>query len=484
MLFDSLPFLYFFAIVAAGYFVLPARWKPWGLLGANIWFYAAWDPRAAVLLGVCVAAAWWGGLALERHRGAPRQRVRLAAALLVPLGTLVVFKYANFFIDSAITLASGLGASWSIPALRLALPLGISFYTFKAMSYLFDVYRGVTPAQPTLLPVALYITFFPQILAGPIERAGAFFPQIDKLKGFDSLRVRDGAALFLWGLFKKAVIADRLAALVGAVYTAPGHYQGLPLIVATYCYAFQIYCDFSGYSDMAIGVARILGFTTIRNFDRPYHSTSVSEFWRRWHISLSRWFRDYLYIPLGGNRVSLLRWSCNVLIVFLISGLWHGSAWTFVVWGGLHGLFLVGERVGARAGAPLARWGLVRPLPRGVAIFSKVFVTFHLVTFAWIFFRASTIEDALHIVANLFTGLHSAGWGELAAIFGGADLLWALVLVASLEGVQIIRLRAGSAQRWLHCRPPWVRWAVCAALALGVINLRPQIAAAFIYLQF
>lgn len=480
MLFNSFDFLWFFPLVVAVYFAAPHRWRTAVLLVASFWFYAARQPAYLLILLACIAAAYGGALLIERSRTGYRA-ASLVLALAVPLGVLLVYKYYNFVADTLQQLGRRMDSSVHVPLLRLALPVGISFYTFKTISYVADVAKGVQPAERNPLALATYLSFFPQILAGPIERAGNFLPQLARNHRFEYRRVADGLALMLWGLFKKAVVADRLAVIVNQVYTDPTEYSGLPLIVATYAYAFQILCDFSGYSDMAVGAAKVLGFSTMRNFDRPYASASVGEFWRRWHISLSTWFRDYVYIPLGGNRVPVWKWGRNVVVVFLLSGLWHGSYWTFVIWGGLHGLSLVVERLLRPVGVRFAAATGLDAVPQ----FQKglrVALTFHLVTFAWIFFRASTVTDAFYVAGHLFDG---ALWGltPVLTTFKAFDLLMGAVLVALLLAAQLIR-RSGSGVAWLARRPAWVRWAVYAALVLAVINLRPAQTAQFIYLQF
>jgi D-alanyl-lipoteichoic acid acyltransferase DltB (MBOAT superfamily) len=482
MLLNSFEFLWFFPLITAIYFAAPQRWRTTVLFAAGMWFYMAWKPVLVLVPLGCVAAAYTGGLLLEKRDSRGRRLARLFAAACVPLGMLLLFKYYGFFADSFESIGKQLRASWSIPALRLALPLGISFFTFKTLSYLFDVYHGKYPAQRNLLKLATYITFFPQIMAGPIERADNFIPQLDTEHQFDYRRVMDGLALILWGLFKKAVIADRLAMVANWVYLSPTEYSGFPLIIATYAYAFQIYCDFSGYSDMAIGAGRVLGFSTMRNFDQPYLSRSVSEFWRRWHISLSTWFRDYLYIPLGGSRVQLWKWGRNVLIVFLVSGLWHGSRWTFIIWGGLHGLYLLAERLLKPSLAKVsASVGLDRhPRLKGAL---QLLLTFHLVTFAWIFFRADSVGDALYVVSHLFDGLGS-GIMTALSLFRAEDLWFALIFVLLLEAAHLLQRRYTSGIAWLQARPMWVRWAIYAGMVLAVINLRPLYQSQFIYMQF
>jgi D-alanyl-lipoteichoic acid acyltransferase DltB (MBOAT superfamily) len=394
---------------------------------------------------------------------------------------LLVFKYAAFFSEIARGIGSRLGAAWEIPSLRIALPVGLSFFTFKTISYIADMFYRKQPAERNIAAVATYISFFPQILAGPIERGGRFIPQLSEKVTFDYSRTVEGLRTILWGLFKKAVIADRLALLVNQVYDKPMDFSGTSLIIATYLFAFQIYCDFSGYSDMAVGTAKILGFSTMTNFERPYHARSIADFWRRWHISLSTWFRDYLYIPLGGSRVASWTWARNVLLVFLISGLWHGSAWTFIVWGGLHGIYLIAGRAALPLRTRLAKaLGLNNHpvLMQGL----RIIATFHLVTFAWIFFRAESITHAVYIITHLFQGL-SFNLAIAFHNFRTADLIIAVVLIAIMEAVHVVQ-SGGNGMAWLFQRPVWLRWALYAAAVLAIINLRPLYQAPFIYLQF
>ena len=472
MLLNSLQFLWFFPLVTILWFSVGQRFRQYVLLSASIWFYVSWQPIFLPVLLACIVAAWFGGLYMQKP-GTMLRRFATVISVLVPLAMLLFFKYYSFIIESALAVARRIDSSTTIPHMRIALPVGISFFTFKAISYLVDVRRDRIVPEKSILAVANYIAFFPQLLAGPIERAGNFIPQLAKKHVPDPGRFRDGCALILWGLFKKAVIADNLAVIVNQVYGAPQDYPGLGLIIATYCYAFQIFCDFSGYSDMAIGVARILGFNTMANFNRPYAAVSVTDFWRRWHISLSTWFRDYLYIPLGGNRTGYFRWVINVLIVFLVSGLWHGASWTFALWGALHGAFIVGERFIVK---PLETAG--EKFPRIVHGF-RVLMTFHLVTFAWIFFRASSISDALYVAGNLFNGVRL----EVLNLFAQADLVRAAILILILLTGQALR-KNGSGLQWLRARPVWIRWAIFTAMVIAIINMRPLMQSGFIYLQF
>jgi D-alanyl-lipoteichoic acid acyltransferase DltB (MBOAT superfamily) len=346
MLFNSLEFLVFFPLAAAGYFVLTMRLKSAALariflLAGSLFFYGRWNPSYLALIVLSALVTWVSGLLMEG--GSARKKcLVLASSLAINLGILFFFKYYGFFADTIRLLAPNMP---SPPAFNVLLPVGISFYTFQALGYSIDVYYGRVRAERDFITYALFVTFFPQLVAGPIERTASLLPQFKENHGFDYDRVTSGLKLAAWGMFKKVVVADRLALYVNGVYGEPGVYPAAALALATFFFAFQIYCDFSGYSDIAIGCARALGFNLIANFRRPYFASSITEFWRRWHISLSAWFKDYLYIPLGGNRKGSFRRHLNLMITFLVSGLWHGAAWHFVVWGALHGAFQVAEHI-------------------------------------------------------------------------------------------------------------------------------------------
>ena len=393
MNFNSLSFLIFFPIVTLGFFILTMRVRSntlsqFFLLAASLVFYACWNPAYLILMLISVAVTWTSGFLME-GKSAARKRLVLASSLLINLGILFFFKYYNFFGDS-VRLVSGI----RFPAFNVLLPVGISFYTFQALGYSIDVFYGRVRAERNFVSYALFVTFFPQLVADPIERTGNLLPQFKINHGFDYDRVTAGLKLAAWGMFKKVVIADRLAVYVNGVYGDPAAFPAAALALATFFFAFQIYCDFSGYSDIAIGVARALGFNLMSNFRQPYFAHSITDFWRRWHISLSTWLKDYLYIPLGGNRKGAMRQKLNLLITFLLSGLWHGAAWHFVVWGALHGVFQIIERSAAGRRIGLAEKSRVLK-----AI--QVCVTFLLVCFAWIFFRANSIGDAFVIIAKL-----------------------------------------------------------------------------------
>ena len=345
----------FFPVVTLVYFLIPQRGKYLWLLGASYYFYMSWNPGYAVLMLASTLTTWVSGLALSasaQGKGMKSKRLKkwcLAGCVVFNLGILFFFKYFAFAADSIGTLLSFANISVRMPVFDFLLPVGISFYTFQVLGYILDVWRGEIPAEKNFLRYALFISFFPQLVAGPIERSKNLMRQVYEPHTFDFRRVKDGLLLMGWGFFQKLVIADRIAILVNAVYDDYTAYSGLQILLATVLFAFQVYCDFGGYSDIAVGAARVLGFTLTKNFKSPYYATTVSEFWRSWHISLTTWFRDYVYIPLGGNRCGRWKKYRNLLLTFAVSGLWHGAGWNFVVWGVLNGLYQVAP------GAPACR---------------------------------------------------------------------------------------------------------------------------------
>jgi D-alanyl-lipoteichoic acid acyltransferase DltB (MBOAT superfamily) len=407
MVFNSFVFLLFFPLVTAGYFFLTMRiglhhktlsnvLSQIFLLAASLFFYGYWNPAYLVLILISVAVTWASGLLME-GRNVREKRLVLTASLVINLGILFFFKYYGLFAETAGILSRG---GIRFPSFNVLLPVGISFYTFQALGYSIDVYYGRVKAERNFICYALFVTFFPQLVAGPIERSGNLLPQFKVNYEFDYDRVTSGLRLAAWGMFKKVVIADRLAVYVNGVFENPAVYPGASLALAVFFFAFQIYCDFSGYSDIAIGCARVLGFNLMTNFRQPYFSRSITEFWRRWHISLSTWLKDYIYIPLGGNRKGKVRQRLNLLITFLLSGLWHGAAWHFVVWGALHAIFqIIGRSTESFRNALYIKVGLPEESrPRKVI---QICITFILVCFAWVFFRANTITDAFLITAKL-----------------------------------------------------------------------------------
>ena len=386
MLFNSLDFLLFFPIVTALFFLVPHRYRWMLLLAASCWFYMFFRPIYILILAFTIVVDYFAGRLIEGAQGLPR-KAWLIASLLANIGVLAFFKYWNFLGGNFNALASALHWNYQISLLEILLPIGLSFHTFQAMSYTIEVYRGKQAAERHFGIYALYVMFYPQLVAGPIERPQNLLHQFHEEKHFDADRVFSGLGRMVWGFFKKVVIADRLAIIVNQVYNHlddyPDH-SGMAYVWATLFFAVQIYCDFSGYSDIAIGSARVMGFKLMENFDRPYFAQSVAEFWRRWHISLSTWFKDYVYVPLGGSRVVTRKLCRNILVVFLISGLWHGAKWNFLIWGALHGSYLMISVLTRSLRERMVERLCLDQLPRVLAI-SRMAVTFGLVAFAWVF---------------------------------------------------------------------------------------------------
>ncbi len=481
MLFNSFQFLAFFPIVATLYFVVPFRVRWVVLLAASYYFYMCWRAEYLILILGSTLIDYVAAILMGRTEVVWRRRACLLASLATNLGLLFLFKYFNFFSASAAALFESWNAPYTVPSLEVLLPVGISFYTFQTLSYTIDVYRGARKPEKHLGYFALYVAFFPQLVAGPIERSTRLLPQFFIKHRFDVDRVRSGLLLMGWGFFKKLVIADRLAIYVNEVYNNPFEYEGLPVIIATYFFAFQIFCDFSGYSDIAVGGARVLGYDIMQNFRTPYYSRSIGEFWRRWHISLSTWFRDYLYIPLGGNRVAQPRWVANVLVVFVLSGFWHGANWTFLFWGLLHGCYLVVGSITQESRKRFTdrlftgRWQAVHGM-------IQVVVTFHLALLAWVFFRANSFTDAVMLIQRMFQGLRLFD----PAVLDPLPLVPFLAAVGSIGCMEVVHAiqKRGPVTARIGALPLPARWAVYYALIFAIIVFGSFTSEEFIYFQF
>jgi D-alanyl-lipoteichoic acid acyltransferase DltB (MBOAT superfamily) len=408
-----------------------------------------------LILAFTIAVDYVAGRLIEASQGR-RRKLLLAASVAANLGVLFFFKYFNFANTNLAVLAGFLHWNYPLELLSYALPIGLSFHVFQSLSYTIEVYRGRQAAERHPGIFALYVMFFPQLVAGPIERPQNVLHQFHERQAWDAERVLEGLGRMLWGFFKKCVVADRIAYLIAPAFAAPASTPGPVLLLAVLGFAVQIYCDFSGYSDIALGSARVMGFRLMENFRRPYAASSIAEFWTRWHISLSSWFRDYVYIPLGGNRA---HWARNVVVVFLLSGLWHGANWTFVAWGGLHAAYMLIERV-------LGSWRA--RLPHAM----QVGLTFAAVAFAWIFFRAPTLGDAAAVVTHMFAGWGSVAWPDEPAEVALAGL--ASLAVFALEGVAVRP----------PVLPPWGTWLAYQALLFAVVFLGLFQHQAFIYFQF
>ncbi|MDR0979396.1 MAG: MBOAT family protein [Lachnospiraceae bacterium] len=407
MLFNSIDFLIFFPIVALIYFIIPQKVKWIWLLVASYYFYMCWNPKYAVLMGTSTVITYLSGIFIskcdkyEEKKAKRMKKICIALSFISNLAILVFFKYFGFIENNLNKIFDILNITLKAPSFDVLLPVGISFYTFQALGYTMDVYRKDVKPEKNPFRYALFVSFFPQLVAGPIERSKNLIHQLREEHRFEYERVKNGLLLMLWGFFQKLVIADRVAILVNTVYNNTFDYEGFQLIIATVLFAVQIYCDFSSYSDIAIGAAQVMGFKLMQNFKRPYFSKSIAEFWRRWHISLSTWFKDYLYFPLGGSRKGKFRTYINIMIIFIVSGLWHGAAWTFIIWGFLHGAYQVFGRLTRNLRDKIYDKFKVKKEAFSYKL-GQVLTTFSLVSFAWILFRANSISDAIYVIKHLF----------------------------------------------------------------------------------
>ncbi len=409
MLFNSIDFLLFFPVVILIYFIIPNKIKYLWLLAASYYFYMCWDAKYALLILASTAITYASGLLIEKANktedSAKQKNLKkliVVLSVISNLGILFYFKYFNFAINSVSKVFNLMHVELNMPAFDIILPVGISFYTFQALSYTIDVYRGDTKAEKNFFRYALFVSFFPQLIAGPIERSKNLLTQLANPKKFSFDNFREGILLMLWGYFLKLVMADRIAIFVDTVYGDYVSYPGVYLIIATVLFGIQIYCDFAGYSTIAMGAAKILGIKLSENFNAPYLACSVADFWRRWHISLTSWFKDYVYIPLGGNRKGKVRKYINVMIVFLLSGLWHGAGLSFVVWGALNGLFQVVGELLKPVREKAEQYLKIDKDAFGLKL-AQIIGTILLIDFTWIFFRAKRMMDALGIIKSIFT---------------------------------------------------------------------------------
>ena len=469
MVFNSLQFLVFFGIVTSAYFLLAHKYRWALLLAASCYFYMAFVPVYLGILGLTIVIDYFAGIYLERFQGGAK-KIFLGCSLLANLGVLAIFKYYFFFTENFNFLANYFSIPVHFPVLNFLLPIGLSFHTFQAMSYTIEVYRGNQKAERNFGIYSLYVMFYPQLVAGPIERPQNLIHQFYEKHVWDTARVKLGLLQMMQGFFKKVVIADRLAMVVDPAYANLSNQSSLNLIIASIFYSFQIYCDFSGYSDIAIGASKVMGFKLMNNFNAPYTATSIPDFWRRWHISLSTWFKDYVYFSLGGNRVSVPRWYINIMIVFILSGFWHGASWNFVIWGALHGLFQLMGLTLNRIFPNLA----ADEQKSAAGVWMYRLLTFLLVTIAWVFFRIPKFGDIQIYFRQITQGTFSE---PISLAFNTHELLFSMALIIGLYLFDLKRekIKVDSIQLF------WPIMAVMAFLIyfFGVFNLKQ-----FIYFQF
>ena len=497
MLFNSVDFLIFFPIVLFVYFLIPYKYKHFWLLISSYYFYMCWNPKYIILILASTLLTYLGGIAtdkIDRSQSGIKdkktwKKLTVFSVILINLGILFYFKYVNFAVDVLKYLFSLLKIDLVVPAVDLLLPVGISFYTFQALSYTIDVYRGDVEVEKDFFKYALFVSFFPQLVAGPIEKSRNLLKQLNELKGFSYENMIEGLIDMLWGFFVKIVVAERIAIFVDTIYGDPVSYPGFYLIVATVLFAVQIYCDFYGYSLIAVGSAKILNVRLMDNFDTPYLSSSVSEFWRRWHISLNLWFRDYLYIPLGGNRKGRLRKYINILIVFIASGLWHGAELSFVLWGFLNGMYqVIGD--------------LLKPLRNRITDYLnikkngliyktiQIIIVFILVDFSWIFFRAQNLKEAVDII-KLMSFENIGIVRDSSLYYCGLDFMnywfmWLCVMMIAGSDLLLYKqiiLRDMIMKQNIVVRSLIIASSVCLILVFGIWGPAFD-KASFIYFQF
>ncbi len=482
-MFNSVEFLIFYAVVLLGYFLSPKKWKwPW-LLAVSYFFYMIWNPPLIFLILFTTAVSYVSAILIEKSESRGKRIFWLTATLVTSLGVLFFFKYFNFLAGSVTSVLNLIDGGTRDLALELILPVGISFYTFQTLSYVIDVYRGNIRAEKHFGWYALFVSFFPQLVAGPIERPDNLLPQLKAHHRLEASNAWAGLQKMAVGFFKKIVVADLVAVYVNGVYNDAQAATGWGVVIASVLFSVQIYCDFSGYTDIAIGCARIMGIRLMQNFDRPYQARSIKEFWARWHISLSTWFRDYLYIPLGGNRCSKARHYFNIFVVFLVSGLWHGANWTFVLWGMLHGVYQI---IGAITKKPRMKlYSLLHIRTDGAffALWQRI-CTFVLVCFSWILFRANSISDVGVLLSKLLSP-----WGSLAGTLQTLGLTLAAVLVTVLSVLLLSMLDRIGANDAISERGTLSRQYTAGLVALIVavawcLLLSVGGASAFIYFQF
>lgn len=476
MLFNSLTYVFFLPIVFAIYWLLPNKYRWCVLLISSYYFYMSWNAKYVILILFTTALSYCAALIIEKAVTKRIKKAILCGTSLCLLLVLFFFKYYNFAIESFSGLLSHFSIKFSPIMLNVLLPVGISFYTFQTLSYVIDVYYGKIRAEKNFGIYATFVSFFPQLVAGPIERTSNLLPQIKAKHFFNEKIALEGTKLMLWGYFKKLIIADRVAQYVDIVYGDLTTYSGFDLVLTMFFFTLQIYCDFSGYSDIAIGTAKLLDINLITNFQSPYFSSSVKEFWSRWHISLSTWFKDYVYIPLGGNKCTKLRSYLNLLITFLVSGLWHGANWTFVLWGGLHGTIQLFEKIFDK------KIKKIRRNKMGHVV--SVIVVFCLCNFAWVFFRSETISDALYVIRNAFVGIANPSSYFRSRIITPIQLISLFVHIFILAMYDFMNYK-NNTQIWISNKNKCIQWIFYISIGLIIVFASVKgVPTEFVYFQF
>ncbi|MDE6720981.1 MAG: MBOAT family protein [Bacteroidaceae bacterium] len=471
MLFNSLAFLFFFPAVALLYWLLPTKMRNGMLLISSYYFYMNWDPVYALLILFSTATTWMCSMGISKSKKQSRKKVFLSVCLVCNLAILIIYKYLNFFTESVFQAFNLFGLRMDIPHFNLLLPVGISFYTFQAIGYTIDVYRKTIEPEKNFFTYALFVSFFPQLVAGPIERAKNLLPQFHTIHKFKSEDCIEGLKLMIWGYFMKLCIAENVSSYVDAVYNNLSNHNGTSVLLATFFFTFQIFCDFSGYSLIAIGTARCLGFTLMQNFNHPYLSRSFREFWRRWHISLSSWFSDYVYIPLGGSRCSEKKHLRNLFLTMLASGVWHGANWTFIMWGGVHGILLCANS--------LKRKFIKLTSQNPFVVFLETLATFLVSMLCWIFFRANTLSDALLAFRKIFTQP-----GQLYNGAGKPAIVLPILLIGLLMYKEIKDEYFRKPHQYMHNSNEVISILSTAILVVIILSCAQFEGEQFIYFQF
>ena len=498
MLFNSFGYAIFLPVIFLLHWIFPAKWRWALLLAASCFFYASWGPQYLPVLFAAITVSYFAALYIQRLRQGTQEssgksrrlphagKTVLLLSVLLCVGLLFFFKYLNFFSENMAALLQRFSIPLQPFTLRLALPIGISFYLFQTISYLVDVYRGKLPAERHFGIYAVYVSFFPKVMQGPIERGEKLLPQLHNPRRFDYRQASYGMKQMAWGFFKKLVLADGLSGFVSQVYDNPTAYSGFSLVLATFFFAVQLYCDFSGYTHIALGSAGILGIRLSPNFRSPYFASSIKDFWGRWHISLSSWLRDYIYIPLGGNRTGRFRHALNILITFLVSGLWHGASWNYVLWGGIHGILQVLEGF-----LPWNKKSSRFQTDRRLSVLRQMIAvpaTFLLVCFAWVFFRAATISDALYVLSHMFAGIGSPdSYIRSCALQMGltfSNLVFHCLPMIPLFFFDLFSLKTDVIAR-ISKQRFFIRWPVYILLLLVILLFSEKgVTTEFIYMQF